>query len=181
MKRSGKVSCLTSLLFVLSAFSAVASDVAAPAAQSTPPSVKNESVKPEVQTDSATNQDVVPEHPISAQQFMVRVEKPDDYGISIMIDSKIIMKSKKGDIITGYVNIYNYETGELFKKIELDSAKALNSGYELDNHLSGPLLLVNIPVKGRYVIIPYIQSKNKKINAYSLHFARAVPTKSLWN
>lgn len=178
MKQSGKVSCLTSLLFALSAFSAVASDVAAPAA---PPSVKNESVKPEVQTDSETNQDLVPEHPISAQQFMVRVEKPDDYGISIMIDSKIIMSSESIDIITGYVNIYNYETGELFKKIELDSAKALNSGYELDNHLSGPLLLVNIPVKGRYVIIPYIQSKHKKINAYSLHFARAVPTKSLWN
>lgn len=181
MKQSAKVSCLTGLLFLLSTFSAVASDVAAPAAQATPPSMKNESVKPEVQTDSVMSDGAGGEIPISAQRFVVYVEKPDDYVISIMIDNELFKDKKMSDVITGYICIYNYNTRELFMRINLDSIHIMNTGYEINVYNAGPLITLNIPKKGDYVIIPEIKSKNKQVKSYSFYFSRAVPSKSLWN
>lgn len=181
MKQPVKVSCLTSLLFIVSTFSAMASDVAVPAAQTTPPTVKNESVKPEVLTDSVTNDEAGGAIPISAKRFVVYAEKPDDYVISIMIDQKLIKDEKTSVVISGCVSIYALATGDLINKINLDSTKNENTSHDLGINDTGPFITLNIPKKGDYIIIPEIKSKNKEVKSYSLYFSRVVPSKSFWN
>lgn len=174
-----KISYLTIVVFILSTLATMAFGVENVATDTTSPSVmKNE---PSEQADSVINQNLVPEHSINAQHFIVNVEKVDDYVISIMIDTKIRISVENGEIIRGCIYIYDYESGRLFKKLELGSAKANDSGYELDHHVSGPLLTFNIPKKGKYVFVSDVRSLNKKINSYSLHFSRVIPTKSFFD
>lgn len=174
-----KTSYLTIVLFILGTFSAIVFGVETTDIDKVSPAVMTN--EPSKQADSEYNQDLVSEHPINVQRFIVNVEKIDDYVISIMIDSEIRRSAKSSDTLSGFVSIYNNDTGVLLNNIELSSSVGDNTLYEFDNYLQGPILRFHTPKKGNYLIVPVIKTRSEKISTYSLYFSRVIPTKSFFN